>query len=679
MASWESVKEDIEGFVENVEITGHSVACVVGPHGCGKSTTMVKHVCFQLMEKVADVSMTYVFSTELEASIMCEILNTREDLGLSGYVRREVPADAPRDTFTGRNQNVIVTCYNAILSSYRKGGQLPFGDRALVMVDLEVSPTTDGEVFLGLLMEWAYSHPRDKDAVCAIMTISNYSCERTKFAMRKLVAYPDEITIPGKNPAVPISQGEMSADGVAAAVVRMREADPETKILVGVSGETKDELESLYYHSARLEKQCEADVLGIDVNLSASLPLGPVKHFVSRDLHTGRMFDPSTSQIVNYTTFKTLKKVHQEQSWLAKSDIPLEDTVFHTTYHLSDLKNPAVEPNAAYSQDIVWTALTLVETWPRKREDRMPVREPPDQLAIKEIFKRLIITGCVNREGSSGGIGELSPKGRAMLRLKRQTEESLELDHHVAQLLAHVVVDDMKENVKRVIIRLAALLSTNLPALCMRDVSSSTRPSLEGIGSICRGVGWKYFDRGSLWVSFGVYQDLLTRGILSDPESEGSIRDKDIVTDVNRMKYVLHLVGFLQNILGVETRDELDDTDLTPDEMLFVESRLLRAYLDQLVFIDNTVGAEPRDVVCLVDFSAAEEEVLHFLSFRGVFGVGIDNQAFAFYTQLTMHSTAGEYEVAGMTALSKHLANEFEEETGYPVYSLATAYPMAPR
>ncbi|KAI1207554.1 uncharacterized protein F4807DRAFT_469342 [Annulohypoxylon truncatum] len=682
MASWKSVKKEISRFIGQVEKRGVSSACVVGPHGSGKSTGMVAHIAKRVMD-IEDTTLTYLLSTRLEATYMADLLGGHEKLGLHGYVIRGLPAPTTsRTEYTGENQCVCVASFDEVLGSFRQNSRLPFGRRAVVLVDLETNPTTDGEVLLGHLLEWARSCRDVEGSSCAVLTISPFRSQRAWDIMANVIGYsPIEITIAGDDVAVPVAR--VSADRMEHDVkklMKLAEEDKGTRVFVAYHDDDDDSdddddddsdesaapgdygqlVPQTVRGSYMLDGVKDAPGLVILPSVGFSLPVPRVGHFFSKADVEERVFDRGTSQIVWITRPKTRVEVLREQSWLVKSSVPVENTIFHASYDVSAVRPSDSEPaGEAYSADIMWTALSLADAWPSRPSGLLPVRTPPDVLAMTLAFDRLLLTGSIAKPAGPTVIGQATALGRRMLELKRLAANIRQLRYEEANLLASIPdCKDMSKNAQRVIVRLASVLVLGASAVCQRNDNVARRPSANEIRGVCDGVGARLAHKGAAWIALGVYQKLATRGSLTSLGVEPLLFDGPIVTNVAMMKVAHKLVKLFDEHFGLTPKREIRDTELTDEEILQVEDRLMRSYIYQTVAIGSAGELQLLDLASRVEFSAFELEITDYLRLRKVENA---KTCFAVYNTLEYDN---KYFVGGITTLPSHLFHNFRSEEG---------------
>ncbi|KAG4216624.1 hypothetical protein PC116_g34895, partial [Phytophthora cactorum] len=103
--------------------------------------------------------------------------------------------------------------------------------------------------------------------------------------------------------------------------------------------------------------------------------------------------------------------------------------------------------------------------------------------------------------------------------------------------------------------------------------------------------------------------------------------------------------------------EELSATELTGEEVMFIERELLSAYRHNLVVVSSDVQTSPFDVVSSRDVQIGGGEILNIRD-----ECEEDNLCLAIYFQLAMRGS--DYFVHDVTAIPGDLLKEVDEDTG---------------
>ncbi|KAI0901418.1 hypothetical protein F4806DRAFT_504887, partial [Annulohypoxylon nitens] len=356
------------------------------------------------------------------------------------------------------------------------------------------------------------------------------------------------------------------------------------------------------------------EVIRVSPTIGFSAHLQRLRYFLSDGKIKCTRFDRQTSQIVEFKRSLTQAEIFRQQSWLAKSDHPV--TEFIATY---DAASIARRPEGfapfgdAYEGNIFWTALSVIKEWPRKMAVELPLRAFPDQNAMSEVMRRLRIVGCVALVGNT--IGELTPQGRRMMRLRDWFRaEGRNVDIHTAHLMASAFeLPGLSANVKRVMLRLAVILEIGIDNICWKVKGSTESPTLHEIEALCAGVGARLVHKGACWVALGLYQARRDEDDISEwmsgPDSVYPVPWLGL--GMHTMKRVNDLVGSLELMANVVKAREIPDTRLTDSEIRVVETQLMWAYLHRIAVF--TPGSqEPKDFSSIREIIVSNDGILDF-------------------------------------------------------------------
>ncbi|KAI2462951.1 hypothetical protein F4781DRAFT_418180 [Annulohypoxylon bovei var. microspora] len=681
--AWETQQAQIDQFLDRIETRNASAACIYGPHATGKSTSMVAHILEVVRAKIPDTSVVYLLPTSLEADLLTEYLVTDDKFGISRYIVGKNPQHVLLPA-----GSLCITSYDDMLGEFRKRDlRFPFSQRTVVLLDLEGNPTTGGELLFGRLSEWArLCHEKERPA-SAIVTISPFRSARTEDALLRVVRrHPKVITITAETPAVPVNQIGKAWLPRVAELVKVADSldthDGRVLLAADVKGEDFGGIDfdpidvfSIQNNRAIVHSLNHGRIYLLNHDIGFSLSLFNMRDVATDGLVTEPFFDPGTSHIILGRRKLTKTEILRQQSWLLKSTLPLGETVFHTTDGPGDFasRKPGLDPpGKAYGGDLMWMALSLVHEWPSTMSSHLPVRHPPDNLAMREAMRRILVVGCIEVPDAQS-IGKTTTRGSQMLALRRQVGDTVGLDFHAAHLLACIPVygSEMSTSVKRVIIRLASLLIYGIGTICSKKKSAES-PYLDEIRQQCRGVGARLAHKGAAWIALGLFQAQIWRGTL---QTNAAFNQTDwLQINIFPMRLAFRLVRRLEDLFDISTTDEIKDTELTNDEVRFIEIRLMWAYLHRIAVFPDAVEEPPIDMVSHVELSLGETEILDFEYVRRA----EENQGggcFAIYPEISRRGS--DYIIDNLTTFPKNLITEVEKDTGMSI-EVATAilYPI---
>ncbi|KAI1409444.1 hypothetical protein F5Y13DRAFT_181953 [Hypoxylon sp. FL1857] len=667
--TWTVKQRQIDRFFDRIEKRRASAACIQGPHASGKSTTMVAYILDLVRAKVPDAPMVYLLPTNAEATLLAQYF--RSSIQITTPLLVNVPEEYSLPAGV-----LLITSYKVMLRSFRAhGNQFPFSQRAVVLVDSEANPTTDGEVLFGRLVKWAHSCREAQRPAAAVVTISPFASARTEDVLNRFIRRkPDLIHIPTDDSlSIPLSpMGERweqgTTDLLRRAVATAAAAEPE-KVLLGSESLHRcaimEDIDQINHESIQgpivqvLQREA---ALRLSHDLGLSLPWQGLKHFISDGWVTEHIFDRGTSQIVLVKRSKTKTEILREQSWLLKSGRPLHDTVFHTNYehdHFEQLSLVSDPRGRAYNVDILWTALSLVHEWPSTLPNSLPIRRPPDDWAMREAMRRLVILRCTDRSDEIS-IGTLSEIGLQMLSIKKELSD---INFHAAYLLTSIPTlgDELSSNVKRVIIRLAVILNHGIDTICTKE--KSAKPLIaDEVRRYCQGVGATLAHRGAAWIALGVWQKKVQAGISRFGHGLLPVVQlgAGLQLHVSAVKAVQDVVARFEAFFGLTTMAELAQTELTEDEIRSVEVLLLRSHLHRTVVFQEA-KLQPFDLVSYKDLTVGTSEILDPMEFR----LGEDKKmtaTAAIYSDLELGRSG--YVVRHLTMIPTDVARQVYDRMG---------------
>ncbi|KAI1480342.1 hypothetical protein F4774DRAFT_425118 [Daldinia eschscholtzii] len=672
-SSWVVKQEQIDRFFDRVEKRRASAAFIQGPHACGKSTTMMAHILAQAQAKVPGAPVVYILPSSVESVILRQYLASDEfNQELPAAIANDIVVELPEDYMLSAGC-LLITHYKQMLEWFSSNGKkFPFGNRAVIAMDIETNPTTDGEILLGRILEWASSCFEVEKPAAAVMVISPFASPRTEWILDYLVRRkPDVIRIPeGANPPIKFTpMGEPWEEDAAKMVAEATGPNATQGCLFGVTSlkdlmirHDVEVLDGSTDPNRLVAFISEPRAILLHDHFQYSLPCN-LQSFVSEDSLRERCFDLQTYQMIRVSRRKNRAEILKEQSWLLKSRVARESVVFYTTGAPSGFENLSdMEPSGtAYAADIYWTLLRLVGEWPSRTFTSMPVRRVPIAAAAIEIANRLCFLGCMTHS-ESGCM--LTQKGSDVLMIKRYILP--DVDFHVACLIASAShrANNERANVMRVIIRLAALLQVGIGNV-YRKVDMAKQPSVDEVQRMCKGVGASLARKGALWIALGLWQATVHTGkealaaYLTDDLYRMAFPAEWLMINPAAMKNAKDIVETLERAYDLQPfidGEELSATELNGNEVIFIERELLSVYRHNVIVVSSDVRMRPFDVVSFQDVQISGE----ILNVRDQCEEG--GLCLAIYSQLAMRGS--NYFAHDITAISGDLLREVEEHTG---------------
>ncbi|KAI4860375.1 hypothetical protein F4820DRAFT_453007 [Hypoxylon rubiginosum] len=230
-----------------------------------------------------------------------------------------------------------------------------------------------------------------------------------------------------------------------------------------------------------------------------------------------------------------------------------------------------------------------------------------DILLIKEVKRRLHVMGCLLPDDARPLPTRL---GLSTLSYITDSRFNRQADFHLGNLLARIETDAaLSTPSKRVLIRIAAL--THHRPVIMFGADAVNRllaedpEALAAIKEDSAGVGQREAGRGQIWTELGIWSKAMLDGsLVSSVTTELGIvsRAKGLVQiDALAAGRVQSYVRDLEERLGMATcLQELEDTMLSENERLQVLETLTRAYLHRLVFFPfDPPNEPPNDLISL--------------------------------------------------------------------------------
>ncbi|RYP67579.1 hypothetical protein DL770_008597 [Monosporascus sp. CRB-9-2] len=540
-SAWMAKQKDIEGFVQAARTSQQTrVAYLRSAHASGKSTTLLMHLLGMATGEQDGSQLIYVVPGDLDQMsalqyILSEDFREGVALRVAEKVRKNLDSGSP----------LVITTYGDFVRELSLGVAVP--RRVTIVADVELRATLAGELFFGVLLELAGT----SELALTILLMAPHYSHLTLKEFGRVVGDVQRIDVPDINPKLRIEHlGEAWAAEALAHVKQVRARDPSAAVFLSSSD--------------------AYDLGGWD--------------------GYAWLFDEKTSQIVRQARTITAYELQKELSWALKTT-PAPETVrvfsCLTPAKAKKLQTSADPWGPAWNADLPRLILSLFGIWPRFRKvSDLPIRRPPDEYALSEMFRRLRIVGCVARQDDEKY--GLTEKGEVVSRLLHATQGT-GIDFHVSCLLSSVPSHGNRPGVQRVIIRMAAIMTHGAGNLAA-PANLGARPSPQEVGNVSSGVGLKRHRMGALWMALGIYLRCAPSGMFKD--NPVTVHNTGhFVIDTTIGSAVFQLVLVLEDLFGIHpAHNEIAETDLTDEEITLVEKELMWAWLHRTVGIYAATG-----------------------------------------------------------------------------------------
>lgn len=683
-SAWIGNKNEIDSFVSSgLDGTTHA-AYIVSPHASGKSTTMLAFICSRVLAQTPDARLLYLVSTPTEATILGTYLKSEDFKSTRDSQDRDFEGVSSLNLSAQPNPGSLCLLPFAEFCQTFNARERPTS-RTIILLDAEINPTTEGELAFGIVMHWAFCCRRheDKDGH-AIAVLSQFFSKRTNDAIIKHVKQVRLITVEDRHKELRI---EVIKDDWAthtrelitrfsgiknSARNRVLVSDPnpwetglEPDKLLPVHINNIDTLPTVLAH---------CDAIAIPPWIGFSTAYGGLRYLISIGTVNTRFFDRRTSQIVNSDRSLNQLEVNRDYSWALKSSLSLQNVVIYTAYPKEKTFAIGNEfAGDAYNGDLLITVLRLIQQWPDMLVREMPIRAIDDILAVKEIYNRLTIVGCIQMTENGSGKYRITDRGRCVLSLQQVFDGGI-INFHVAYFLSCIKQHPLEfsDNLKRVMIRIAAIVMEDIGTFCAKEYDSPM-PTVEKIQEHCLGSGTSRVHRGAVWTALAMYQKMY---VSSHAAQAGisSLQQQDwLVLSPSSATAIARRVESLEAFFGVQdhSSQEEERTKLSEDEMDRIEVELMWAWLNQVVCFDKT-ESKTYDLLSLKEVHLDRSEMLNVQNLhrqyrtKGCFGI---------YFSLNLEDE--DYIVSQVTVIPRRCFHEVEKRTGleFPEF-ISTTYPV---
>ncbi|KAK8015362.1 hypothetical protein PG990_008658 [Apiospora arundinis] len=663
--AWRQRQQEIDDFIRRLPSKNISTAFITAQHGGGKSTTLLTHISdlIQQDEIFERTAIVYLMPSHFEAeTIYLFLLGPNFDpdaFDESRFSAETAPTKVLIDTF-----EYGVKWFDEITSHVGKDC-----DSLLLMLDLEIHSTTQGEVLLGLTMEWAAKASTSTRKGNGLVVLSSYNSPRTIQTMTRVVGHPPEVvTIPEVN----FNVGMNVLNNDTFGHLRQLMQGQGNFVLAHYDSSWEVELENAqliitYFTgnaaTARIELGADNHIM-VHPQFPSSCHLTGLTHVVSSCKVERLVFRPEVAQPALQVRNVNRLEFLRELSWAHKTLNPNIIDFYHPAgFNANSLLSGIDMLGPAMLDDRYHTVLELVARWPGQALAQMPARDPQHIHILRDICRKLKLFRCIENVVLDGqpadSIYKVSDFGESLRALWREDRPFRTLDFHAIHLVTPIFLDPRKwsTNYIRVAFRLAAIMSFG-GRFCGKEFPDRPQ-SLEQLQEQCVGLGRERANLGGAWAAF------------VDAVRSDTVR----YNGLNALK-ILEMVHTLEGSIGFDkVTDEVGQTELTETEVDELENALLGAWIDQLAFYIKGQGegkwyeaATAREVQATKsDFLDPTSNLDH-----GEF----DHGCHAFYSSIS--EEGGAFVVFELTAVSQRATKAFGDKIGMAFSeAIASRYPLS--
>lgn len=674
--AWRVKKQEVDNALVRMMATDRSAAYIQAAHGTGKSTTLLLYALGKMQELMEDVKVIYVAETELELSMaaqrLCELNST---------------IDVCRDTCDSKNYLTLCTYYQFIEDFKAKRVPYHHSHPTVIICDVQLRPSTHAVVFSSILLK-IIEDGNIKGCIFLAAHLSAVTVETFEKVCKDFVV----IQMPDNSPEIKvICVGRVTPEQRAELVSWSVDQDPAV-----VSGESLDDWRIHVLNQSTIKWDdpgsgiaitniptvLKGAVAIIDAT-SPSVPIPNLRMVLSSGTYTIEKWDVASGQIVTKTTRFTKSDLDREKSWLRKAGGSAQGFCLELTE--AEMRNLHTTQDPwcpAWNGDIMWTVLSIFSVYPNEEDFlfSIPLPAMQDRHAVAETIKRLVIMGCIEDNGN--GSYSVTKLGGLALSL-RDMNNYRDLDLHVAMFFARASNKDLPVNVRRVIIRLAAIIAVDVQKFIDIEIIDGSLPPMEILLKFCAGVGHEQANKGRLWIALGVWLKQVQGEQVDLPPRSALLLccDEDLLSKSFRM------VGDIEDLLRIPliaNANEVESTTLSRAEVEMVEQQLVLCYMTRVMRVDTAKSNVNSDVASHCPLQCQKTELLDMQHWkedptnksRGVF--------YAIYLKLSRGSERGprggytsKLEASGLVYMPAENFLVVEDVCGKRWPSIAyTSYPL---
>lgn len=363
--------------------------------------------------------------------------------------------------------------------------------------------------------------------------------------------------------------------------------------------------------------QGDSRLVAIDAT-APSFPLPKLAMVISSGKYQIQKWDTQSSQILATEIPMTKADLDRERSWVLKGGESVDRVYTLLTdqqvRHMERTNDPWCP---AWNEDIMWTVLSLLEIFPDRNFHKVPLPIVPDHFALSETLVRLEAMGAVDDNTHGGFTCSRLAKIAVLLHdnVFLFANAWTEIDLHNAMLFARASDHSLPLNVRRVLVRLAALIANDVHTLVRPR--PGTEPSLEDLQGQCLGVGREQAHKGHLWIALGVWLKAQYEEDVISVEQQ--VAQDRLLVSKDKATMVHELVQYVERFLGlpnIEYHEEVQATKLSDEEVLLVEEQLVFCYMTRVMTIQSREDGIMYDAISGHPLIYRKEELIDIEAFK---------------------------------------------------------------
>ncbi|KAI6086881.1 hypothetical protein F4821DRAFT_278348 [Hypoxylon rubiginosum] len=150
--SWETVRDDLKSFLQQSPAPAARLAHVEGPHGSGKSTSMLEYIWDEVHSSNPETVVVYVPAFGPETLLLHSYFESTASAQAHIQLKGKTLLNLRRTGMKPMLYLATVPELQAVLRQDLNHGVFP--EHVVILLDLELSPTADGELLLSQLCLW---------------------------------------------------------------------------------------------------------------------------------------------------------------------------------------------------------------------------------------------------------------------------------------------------------------------------------------------------------------------------------------------------------------------------------------------------------------------------------------------------------------------------------------------
>ncbi|KAK6855051.1 hypothetical protein PG995_008583 [Apiospora arundinis] len=364
--AWRQRQQEIDDFIRRLPSKNISTAFIAAQHGGGKSTTLLTHISdlIQQDEIFERTAIVYLMPSHFEVETIYLFL-LGPNFGPDAFDESRFSVETAPTKVLINTFEYGVKWFDEITSHVGKDC-----DSLLLMLDLEIHPTTQGEILLGLAMEWAAKASTSTRKGNGLVVLSPYNSPRTIQTMTRVVGHPPEVvTVPELN----FNVGMNVLNNDTFGHLRQLMQGQGNLVLAHYDSSWEVELENAQLNityftgnaaTARIELGADNHIM-VHPQFPSSYPLTGLTHVVSSCKVERLVFRPEVAQPVLQVHNVNRLEFLRELSWAHKTQNPNSIDFYHPAgLNANGLLSGIDMMGPAMLDDRYHTVLELVARWP---------------------------------------------------------------------------------------------------------------------------------------------------------------------------------------------------------------------------------------------------------------------------------------------------------------------------